>query len=172
MVIEPLLSYCSLLKPTLMQTQLNKILSFEKRTKEMIGCKQYWKKQVNLVSIKKKTLLICAKSSHGRSWWSIQKLFWVFNTIVNTRNKTILLHLLKLVMVASQQSILEQKHLMTCQLKFVNIAKKIILIVFKKIIFKVKFILILHKHFMLLCLPFYLCIYAVKCFTIFDFYWS
>ena len=33
-------------------------------------------------------------------------------------------------MVADQQSNLEQKYLMTCQLKFVGIAKKRILIVF------------------------------------------
>ena len=37
MVIVPLFSYCSLLKPTLTQTQVNRILSFERRAKEIIG---------------------------------------------------------------------------------------------------------------------------------------
>ena len=35
-------------------------------------------------------------------------------------------------MVAGQQSILEQKYLMTCQLKFVSTAKKRVLVAFKK----------------------------------------
>ena len=35
-------------------------------------------------------------------------------------------------MVADQQSILDQKYLMTCQLKFVSTAKKRVLIAFKK----------------------------------------
>ena len=51
MVIVPLFSYCSLLKPTLAQTQVNRILSFERRTKEIIGYKQRQKKQVNLFNI-------------------------------------------------------------------------------------------------------------------------
>ena len=57
--------------------------------------------------------------------------FW--NTAVDTRNKNILLHFPKLIkaqnMMAGQQRFLEQKYLKTCQLKFVSIAKKRILIV-------------------------------------------
>ena len=51
MVIVPLFSYCSLLKPKLTQTQVNIILLFERRAKEIIGYKQRQKKQVNLVNI-------------------------------------------------------------------------------------------------------------------------
>ena len=52
-VFVPLLWYCSLLKPTLTQTQVNGNLSFERRTKEKTGYKQIQKKQVNLVNIRK-----------------------------------------------------------------------------------------------------------------------
>ena len=52
MVRGPHFSYCSLLKPTLTQTQVNRILSFERRAKEIIGYKQRQKKQVNLVNIR------------------------------------------------------------------------------------------------------------------------
>ena len=40
MVIVPFFSHCSLLKPTLTQTQANRILSFERRAKGVIGYKQ------------------------------------------------------------------------------------------------------------------------------------
>ena len=56
MVIVPLFLYCSLLKPTLTQTQVNRILSFERRAKEIIGYKQRQKKQVNLVNIRKQRI--------------------------------------------------------------------------------------------------------------------
>ena len=57
--------------------------------------------------------------------------FEFLNTTVNNRNKNILLPELKSQnRVAGQESILEEKYLMTCQLKFVGIAKKGILMVF------------------------------------------
>ena len=56
MVIVPLFSYRSLLKPTLTQTQVNRILSFERRVKEIIGHKQRQKNQVNLVNIGKQRI--------------------------------------------------------------------------------------------------------------------
>ena len=61
MIIVSLFSYCSLLKPTLTPTQVNRILSFERWAKEIIGYKQRQKKQVNLVNIRK-------ERSHGKSW--------------------------------------------------------------------------------------------------------
>ena len=56
MVIVPLLSHCSSLKPTLAQTQVNRILSFERRAKEITGYKQRQKKQANLVNIRKQRI--------------------------------------------------------------------------------------------------------------------
>ena len=44
MVIMPLFLHCSLLKPTLTQTQVNKIFLFEERGEEIIGYKQRQKK--------------------------------------------------------------------------------------------------------------------------------
>ena len=70
MVFVPLFSYCSLLKPTLTSTQVNRILSFERRAKEIIGYKQRQKKQVNLVNIRKQRIgsFVHKVSSHGKSW--------------------------------------------------------------------------------------------------------
>ena len=56
MVFVPLFSHCSLLKSKLTQTQLSRILSFELKTKEIIGYKQRQKKQINLVNIRKQKI--------------------------------------------------------------------------------------------------------------------
>ena len=46
MVIVQLFSNCSLLKPKLTQTQVNRIFSFEQRANKIIGYKQCQKKEV------------------------------------------------------------------------------------------------------------------------------
>ena len=104
-VIVPLFSYCSLLKPTLMQTQVNRILSFERRTKEIIGYNQRQKKQVNLVNIRKQR--ICSfvyKVVMGKVGNPFDNYFEFLNTTVNTRNKIILLRLPKLKLEYGRRS--------------------------------------------------------------------
>ena len=91
MVIVPLFSYCSLLKPTLTQTQVNRILSFERRAKEIIGYKQRQKKQVNLVNIWKQR--ICSfvhKVVTGEVGDPLENYFEILNITVSTRNKDVL----------------------------------------------------------------------------------
>ena len=56
MDILPLFSYCILLNPTLTQTQVNRILLFERKAKEIIEYKQRQKKHVNLVNIRKQRI--------------------------------------------------------------------------------------------------------------------
>ena len=105
-VIVPLFLYCSLLKPTLTQTQVNRILSFERRAKEIIGYKQRQKKQVNLVNIRKQR--ICSfvhKVVMGEVGDPFENYFEFLNTTVNTRNKNILLHLPKLKLEYGRRSI-------------------------------------------------------------------
>ena len=97
MVIMPLFSYCSLLKPTLTQTQVNKILSFERGAKEIIGYKQHQKKQVNLVNIRKQRICpFVHKVGMGKVGDPFENYFEFLNTTVNTRNTNILLLLPKL----------------------------------------------------------------------------
>ena len=105
MVIMPLFSFCSLLKPTLTQTQINRILSFERRVKEIIGYKQRQKKQVNLVNIRKQR--ICSfvnKVVMGKVGDPLKNYFEFLNTTVNIRNKIILLPLLKLKLEYGRRS--------------------------------------------------------------------
>ena len=100
MVIVPLFSYCSLLEPTQVNanvnanSQVNRILLFERRAKEIIGYKQCQKKQANLVNIRKQR--ICSfvnKVVMGKVGDPFEKFFEFLNTTVNTRNKNILLRL-------------------------------------------------------------------------------
>ena len=56
MVIVSIFSYCSMLKSTLTQTQVNRILSFERRAKEISRYKQCQKKLVNRVNIRKQRI--------------------------------------------------------------------------------------------------------------------
>ena len=97
MVIVPLFSYYSLLKPPLTPTQKNRILLFERRAKEIIGYKQRQKKQVNLVNIRKQR--ICSfvlKVVMGKFGDPFENYFEILSTTVNFRNKNILLLLPKL----------------------------------------------------------------------------
>ena len=103
--IAPLFSYCSLLKPTLTQTQVNRILSFERRAKEIIGYKQHQKKQVNLVNIRKQR--ICSfvhKVVMGKVGDPFENYFGFLNTTVNTRNRNIQLRLPKLKLEYGRRS--------------------------------------------------------------------
>ena len=105
MIVVSLFSYCSLLNPTLTQTQVNRILSFERRAKEIIGYKQRQKKQVNLVDIRKQR--ICSfvhKKVMGEIDDSFENYFEFLNTTVNTRNKNILLRLPKLKLEYGRRS--------------------------------------------------------------------
>ena len=91
MVILPLFLYCNLLKPTLTQTQVNKILSFERRAKEIIGYKQCHKKQVNLVNIRKQRICSFVHKLVMREVGNpFEDFFEFLNTTINTRNKNIL----------------------------------------------------------------------------------
>ena len=94
MVILPLFSYSSLLKPTLTQTQVNRILSFERRAKEIIKQRQCQKKQFNPLNIQKQR--ICSfmyKVIMAEAGDVFQNYFEFLNTTVNTRNKNIKLKL-------------------------------------------------------------------------------
>ena len=94
MVILLLFSYCSLMKLTLTQTQVNRILSFEQRAKEIIGYKQRQKKHVNLVNIRKQR--ICSfvhKVVMGKVGDPFENYLEFLNTTINTRNKNILFRL-------------------------------------------------------------------------------
>ena len=105
MVIVPLFPYCSLLKPTLTPTQINRILSFERRAKEIIGYKQRQKKQVNLVNIRKQRISsFVLKVVMGKVGDPLKNYFEFLNTTVNTRNKIILLPLLKLKLEYGRRS--------------------------------------------------------------------
>ena len=97
MIVVSLFSYCSLLNPTLRQTQVNRILSIERRAKEIIGYKQRQKKQVNLVNIRKQRICsLVHKVVMGEVGDPFENYFEFLNTTVNTRNKNILLRLPKL----------------------------------------------------------------------------
>ena len=105
MVIVPLFSYCSLLKPKFTQTQINRILSFERRAKEIVGYKQRQKKQVYLVNIRKQK--ICSfvhKVVMGKVGDPFENYFEFLNTTANTRNKNILLRLPKLKLEYGRRS--------------------------------------------------------------------
>ena len=105
MVIVPLFSYYSLLKPTLTPTQVNRILLFERRAKEIIGYKQRQKKQVNLVNIRKQ--IICSfvlKVVMGKFGDPFENYFEILSTTVNSRNKNILLLLPKLKLEYGRRS--------------------------------------------------------------------
>ena len=105
MVIVPLFSYCSLLKPTLTQTQVNRILSFERRTKEIIGYKQRQKKQVNLFNIwKQRICSLIHKVVMGQVDDPFENYFAFLNTTVNTRNTNLLLRLTKLKLEYGRRS--------------------------------------------------------------------
>ena len=85
------------LKPTLSQTQVNRILPFERRAKKIIGYKQRQNKQVNLVNIQKQRICpFVHKVVIGEVDDPFEKHFEFLNTTVNTRNKNILLRLPKL----------------------------------------------------------------------------
>ena len=105
MVIVPFFSCCSLLKPTLTQTQVNRILSFERKPKEIIRYKQRQKNQVNLVNIRKQR--ICSfvhKVVVGKVGDPFENYFEFLNTTVNTRNKNILHRLPKLKLEYGRRS--------------------------------------------------------------------
>ena len=105
MVIVPLFSFCSLLKPTLTQTQINRILSFERRVKEIIGYKQRQKKQVNLINIQKQRISsFVLKVVMGEVDDPFENYFGFSNTTINIRNKIILLPLLKLKLEYGRRS--------------------------------------------------------------------
>ena len=105
MIIMAPLLYCRLLKPTLTQTQVNIILLFERRVKEVTGYKQRRKKQINLVNIRKQR--ICSfvhKVVMGEVGDPFENYFEFLNTTFNTRNKNILLPLPKLKLEYGRRS--------------------------------------------------------------------
>ena len=85
---QKVISYCSLLKPTLTQTQVHKILLFDGRVKGIIQYNQFLKKQVNLVYIRKRK--ICSfvnKVVMKEVDDPFENYFEFLNTTVNTRRK-------------------------------------------------------------------------------------
>ena len=104
MVNVPLFSYCILLKPTLTQTQVNRILSFERRAKEIIGYKQRQKKQVNQVNIQKQRICSFVHKVMGKVGDPFENYFEFLNTTIKTRNKNILFRLPKLKLEYGRRS--------------------------------------------------------------------
>ena len=105
MIIVPLFSYCSLLKPNFTQTQQNKISSFERRAKEIVGEHQLKKKQISLVDSRKQRIcLFVHKVITGEINEPFENYFEILNKSVNTRNKNILLRIPKLKLEYGRRS--------------------------------------------------------------------
>ena len=86
MVTMILFSRYSLMKPTLTQTQINRILLFEQDNVKRNELNWYIFKN-------KESVYSSTQSSHGRSCDQYENYFEFLNTTVKTRNKNILFHL-------------------------------------------------------------------------------